>query len=208
MNFRCWMFILFAIFSQGCIFFKGRFSEDGSMFIWNKDPEGRYNAHPTLKLEEAIQWIESIKPFYKLKEIKISSTSKKWDHYDLNDSILFFKDGRKELPNYHHYKAFAQRLDIEPEQLKKIIFDFDKLGLNRFYREEEYFAFETQTYLGWEKGYLYFIKPVAAIKENDTIDLLQEKEPEHFRSPVIYRFLIIRKLNDHWFEYKSVDRWK
>lgn len=178
------------------------------MFIWNKDPEGRYNAHPDIKPEEANQWVEEVKPLYKLKEIKITSTSKKWDHYDVNGSILFFKDGSRELPNYHSYKTFAQQLDIETEQLKKIITDFDKLGLNRFYREEEYFAFETQTYLGWERGYFYFIKPVPAIQENDIIDVLQQKEPERFRSPTIYKFLISRKLNDHWFEYKTVDRWK
>lgn len=206
MNFRVLIPVSVFIFLQGCILFKGRFSGDGSMFIWNKDPEGRYNSHPNIKLEEADQWVEQIKPYYKLKEIKITSTSKKWDHYEVNDSTLFFKDNHEKLANYH-YKIFADRINIEPEKLKAIIYDFDKLGLNRFYREQEFFAFETQTYLGSEKGYFYFIESLSQIQAGDTIDIRQEKEPEHFRSPLIYKFLITRKLNDHWFEYKSVDRW-
>jgi len=198
--------VLSIILLESCILFKGRFSKDGSMFIWNKDPRGRYNFHPDIKLEEANRWVEEVQPFYKLKEIEISSTSRKWDHYDINDSILFFKEGGEELANYHSYKTFASQLDIQPEKLKTIIYDFDKLGLNRFYREDEFFAFETQTYFEWEKGYFYFIRSLPEVGVNDTIDIRHEKEPEHFRSSLIYRFRITRKLDDHWFEYKSVDK--
>ena len=111
----------------GCYLFKGHYTPDGSMWIWDKDPNGRYNAHTDLKLEKANEWIQTVIGIPKLTNIRVYSASRKHDNYTVNDSTMFFDLKKQELPNYHSYHTFANRLNTDPELLKKIVLDFEKL---------------------------------------------------------------------------------
>lgn len=198
-----------AISISGCLLFKGRFSDDG-MWVWNKDPEGRYNAHNPLRLPEAEIWVNRVLSIPGIKKLQVEKTSKKWDHYNLNDSTLFFNLSNQELPNYHSYHTFAERLRVHPDSLKELILDFDKLGLNRFYREEEFLAFRTVTYFDDGKGYLYFFDSsgVKKINPGDTLDFRLAKEFKWFRLPLISKLVILKKYNDHWIEWQMAKEGK
>ncbi|MEO6668862.1 MAG: hypothetical protein ABIN36_05270 [Ferruginibacter sp.] len=187
---------------SGCLLTKGHFTSDGSAFIWNKDPNGKYNAHNLLQIDSAYKWIETIKSISELKKIKIDIVSSKFDHYEINDSIMFFGN-HKELANYHSYKTFSQRLNIEPELLKSIVLSFDKLGLNRFYREDKYFAFVTQSYMTTSKGYFYFIDTILPLNKGDILDLRDESNRDNFRTALFEKFLILNKYDSHWYEWQE-----
>lgn len=177
------------------------------MWLWDKDPSGRYNTHSPLQLEEANKWIATILTIPALKSLKIEVTSHRWDHYSVNDSVLFFNLKNKERPNYHSYHTFAKQLDIAPEQLKKIILDFDKLGLNRFYREEHFIAFRTETSLSYSKGYFYFFDTAITnnINPADILNFEHEKDIKYFREALFNKFLVIKKYDDHWIEWKETN---
>jgi hypothetical protein len=196
--------ILPLVFLSGCLLTKGHFTKDGSMWVWNKDQNGRYNAHNPLRLDEATKWVDTVLTIPSLRTLQIDITSKKDDYYYLNDSILFFNLKTKELPNYHSYYTFAHRLNVDPERLKRSILIFDELGLNRFYKEDEFIAFNTVTSLGYEKGYLYFIDSTVGSKINpgDTLDFRKEKEFKYFRQANVSRLLVLKKYNVHWIEWR------
>jgi hypothetical protein len=153
----------------------------------SKSSINRYNLTTTLQLENSNKWIETIKAYPSLKQLRIEITSKKWDHYEVNDSMIFFGD-HKELANYHSYKTFGKRLNIDPELLKSIIFDFDKLGLNRFYRVENYFLFITESYLTTSSGYLYLVDEKFAKEKGDLL---------------FGKYLLTNKYDSHWFAWKE-----
>jgi hypothetical protein len=174
------------------------------MWVWNKDPNGRYNTHNPLQVDEASKWIDTVLKVPPLKTLKVDISSIKLDHYYVNDSIMFFNLNSKELPNYHSYYTFANRLNINSELLKRIILDFDKLGLNRFYKEDEFIAFNTVTYLGYSKGYFYFIDSIMGKKINsgDTLDLRSDKGFKYFREAANSKFVVLKKYNSHWIEWE------
>lgn len=174
------------------------------MWVWNKDPNGRYNKHNSLQVDKATNWVNTVLQIPALKTLKVEVTSKKWDHFYLNDSIMFFDLKNKELPNYHSYYTFANRLNCDPELLKRIVTDFDNLGLNRFYREDDFLAFTTVTYLGYAQGYLYLIDPVVGQKINygDTLNFKEGKEFKYFREGRYSKFLVTKKYTDHWIEWE------
>lgn len=198
--------ILFATCIAGCLLTKGHFTKDGSVWVWNKDPSGRYNDHNPLQLDKANSWVDTVLQISALKTLKIEVTSKKWDHYYVNDSIMFFNLSSKELPNYHNYYTFSKRLSCDPELLKRIVIDFDKLGLNRFYKEDEFIAFTTVTYFGYSKGYIYFIDSTIGknIITGDTLDFRNEKGFKYFREAETSKFLVLKKHDDHWIEWELV----
>jgi hypothetical protein len=195
---------LLTIVIAGCLFTKGHFTKDGSMWVWNKDPSGRYNEHNTLQIDKATNWVDTVLKVPALRTLKVEVTSKKWDHYDVNDSIMFFDLKSQELPNYHSYYTFANRLNCKPELLKRIVLDFDKLGLNRFYREDSFLAFTTVTSLGYARGYLYFIDPTVGIKMNtgDTLSFENGNEFKYFREGRYSKLLVTKKYNNHWIEWE------
>jgi hypothetical protein len=189
----------------GCLLTKGHFTKDGSMWIWNKDPGGRYNNHNQLQIENTNNWLGTIREIPAFKTLKIEATSKKWDRYEVNDSTMFFNLNNKELPNYHSYYTFAKRLNIDQELLKTIVLDFDKLGLNRFYRENEFIAFNTVTYLGYSKGYFYFFDSliVKSITVGDILDFKNSGEFRYFRQAMFDKFSVVKKFDDHWIEWEE-----
>jgi hypothetical protein len=199
--------LIIAVFTcalSSCLLTKGRFSQDGSMWIWNNDPGGRYNAHNPLQVDKATEWINAVSNIPRLKTLQVELTYRK--NYEINDSNMFFGSGEKELPNYHSHFTFAKRLDIEPAQLETIVRDFDKLGLNRFYREENFIAFKTLTSLSWSRGYFYFPDSTlaAAIKEGDVIDLRQNNIT-YFREALFNDLRITKKFDNHWLEWEEGD---
>ena len=197
-------FILTPLLSA-CLLTKGHFTKDGSMWVWNKDPGGRYNTHNPLQLDNANKWIESILTIPALKTLKIEVTSRKWDHYSVNDSVMFFDLKNKELPNYHSYFTFAKRLNTDPEQLKKVVLDFDNLGLNRFYRENEFIAFNTETSLSFSKGYFYFFDTTVSrnINSGDILNFKNGKDLKYFRQGMFDTFLVLKKHDGHWIEWEE-----
>lgn len=199
------IFILTQLLN-GCLLTKGRFTKDGSMWVWHKDPNGKYNAHNPLQIDNASKWVDTILNIPGLKTLQIEITSDKWDNYKVNDSIMFFNLKNQELPNYHSYYTFARRLNIEPDLLKAIVLDFDKLGLNRFYREKELVAFNTVTYLGYSKGYFYFRNSaiVRNINSGDTLDFRNGNDFKYFRQALFDKFLVLKKYNDHWIEWEEI----
>jgi hypothetical protein len=177
------------------------------MWVWNKDPSGRYNAHNPLQLDNANKWVDTILKISALKTLQIEVTSRKWDHYDVNDSVMFFNLRNKELANYHSYYTFAQRLNIDPELLKKVVIDFDKLGLNRFYREANFIAFKTETSLSFSRGYFYFLDTTITetMKAGDLLDFRSSGELKYFRQAMFDRFLVIKKYDRHWVEWEEAN---
>ncbi|MFT3824178.1 MAG: hypothetical protein QM731_09670 [Chitinophagaceae bacterium] len=199
--------LVLSLVLSGCLLFKGAFTEDGSAWIWNKDPSGRYNRHNPLQPESASKWIDSIRAIPTLRTLQVEVMSHKWDHYNVNDSGMFFNLQNKELANYHSYYTFANRMGIAPEQLKKIVLDFDKLGLNRFYRENEFIAFETMTSLTYAYGYFYFFDTAAVkrIHKDDVLDFRSNGEFTNFRQAMFNRFLVLKVHDSHWVEWMEVN---
>ena len=198
------LFLLILSFGfSSCLLFKGHFTPDGSAWIWNKDPNGTYNAHNPLQLEKANAWVDTVLSIPALKKLKIETISNKLDHYEINDSIMFFDLKKQELANYHSYQTFAKRLNTEPELLKRVVLDFDKLALNRFYKEDAFLAFTTVSYLNYSQGYFYFIDTIAGSKINtgDTLDFRSNQDFKNFREGTTNRFVIGKKYNDHWMEW-------
>ena len=146
---------LLLVTLPGC--FLSQKHRDDLVRAWIKSADGRYNRNNALKLEKSNKWIETIAPIPGLKTMRVLYESAREDKYLVNDSTMFFDLKNTELPTYLSYHTFAKRLGITPKLMKKIVSDFDELGLNRFYREDEFIAFLTVTG-GMEspKGYFYF----------------------------------------------------
>ena len=141
--------------------------------------------------------------------MRVYSSSRKEDKYTVNDSTMFFNLKKKELPNYRSYHTFANRLQTDPELLKKLVIDFDKLGLNRFYREDEFIAFTTASYLGYSAGYFYFFD-TAAVRKMEVGSMLHfsRDDYQYFTSANLDRYLILKKYDDHWVEWEYEHRHK
>ena len=199
--------ILLAIIimvAAGCMFTKGHYTKDGSMWVWNKDPNGQYNAHNPLKIDAANKWVDSVMKIPALRTLKLQVTSRRSDHYIVNDSIMFFDLKKQELPNYHSYHTFARRLQIDPELLRKTVMDFDKLGLNRFYREDEFIAFKTVAYMNYTSGYFYFFDLVK-VNSLNAGDILHFKDSDfkYFTDANYDRFVVLKKYDNHWIEWEQ-----
>lgn len=200
--------LVFLFTLAGCILTKGYFSKDGSTFTWNKSPSGRYNAHPDLLKPEADAWVQAVKNIRTLRNMKIEVFSRKWDDYQVNDTGVFIHKGDlfegKEQVKYKSAATMGKQLGISDTLLIRLIKEFDRLGLNRFYREEKYFAFETEVYLGYSTGYFYFIDPMPMIQKGDTLDLKAMPNANNFRDALFDRFVVRRKIDDHWVDWKAV----
>jgi hypothetical protein len=177
------------------------------MYVWDKDPSGKYNAHNPLQLDKATEWIMKVKDYEKLRTIQIEAYSKKWDSYEINDTATFLNKGKynnEEKVAYLSLRTVSKRIGVADTTLIKIIQDFDYLNLNRFYREEDYLAFKTQTYLNFSKGYFYFYNTKLTMNKGDTLDLRQLNNMDNFRDALFSRFLVTNKYNDNWVEWYEV----
>lgn len=205
---RSVLFMAQLLALAGCILTKGHFSKDGSTFTWKKSPSGRYNSHPDLMKSEADAWVSTVKDISSLRKMKIDVFSRKWDDYEVNDTGVFINKGNlfdgKEQVKYKSAATMGKQLGIPDSLLIRLISEFDRLGLNRFYREEKYFAFETEVYLGYSTGYFYFIDPIPLIQQGDTLNLKEMPNAGNFRDALFDRFVVRRKIDDQWVDWKAV----
>jgi hypothetical protein len=192
----------------GCLLTKGHFTADGSMFVWNKDPSGRYNSHNQLKVDKSTTWVNGLKDIKTIRSLEIESFSKKWDDYSVNDTGVFIAKGTlfkgQEQVKYKSAKTMANQLKVSDTVLIKVIKDFDDLGLNRFFREEKFMAFETHQSLTRTLGYFYFIDTTLNKNVGDTLDL-RKFSTDNFKHGQSCKYVVTNKVNAWWTEWKEIN---
>jgi hypothetical protein len=197
---------LLTVLFTSCLFTKGHFSSDGSMWIWNKDPNGSYNADNPLLQEKSDQWVQKIRPLKQIRTMKIEVFSNDWDDYEVNDTGVFIKNGNlnkgAEMLKYKRAATMGKQLGMPDTMLISLIKKFDQLKLNRFYRENEFLAFETQVYFDLRRGYFYFYDPTFTDHIRDTFDLKYFGVLNNFKYGGNARFALIKKYDEHWVKWE------
>ncbi len=191
---------MIVVIVVGYLFTKGCFTSE--------PVKDRYNTHNPLQLEKANKWVETVIKIQSLKTVRIEAYSKDWDYYEVNkvgvalhgDDLSRDSTKRRRLSS----NSMSILLGISDTLLINLIQEFDELGLNRFYREDNFFAFETETYLGYSKGYFFFIDPSHVKQKGDTLDFRNLKHLNNFKDGYHNRYLVLNNYDNHWLDWEQI----
>lgn len=194
-------YIILTLTLQSCIFTKGHFSEDGSMWVWNEKPNT--NQHRPLLIEKSNIWIKKADNIKNLKSINIDVLGKKISHFHINEKGYSFGgtwQKNKTTDKDNNFEKISSELAITKSDTEKLLREFVDLGLNTYNKEEGYVVFDTENWLNFDKGYIYFKKENNRIKENDSIDL-RPLTNNNYRTGLFEKIIITKKFDNNWFEW-------
>jgi hypothetical protein len=161
-----------------------------------KTPKIYFDLHEMkdLNIEAGNAFVNYIRQMPNLDAISVIDRKNNGNDFFVNNQGIFLDTIQQDLPNYYSYKKRTGEIHIAADSLFNSIKLFDKIGVNRYDKEEGYYRFHVIPGLGINRGYIYVNS--IPVKMGDTLLASSSMNRSYH-----YEIIINRQLDQHWFEY-------
>lgn len=161
-----------------------------------KAPSKLYELHKMQDFNIAAgnAFVNYIRQMPTIEAISVIDTKNNGNDFYVNNQFIFLDTTQADKPNYYSYKRRAGEINISADSLLNCVKLFDKIGVNEFNRDEDYYRFRVGVGFTTNRGYLYTNN--AAIRSGDTLTATSVKNND-FQFKVILK----RQVDKNWFEY-------